>query len=111
MRHTGDVMGASISDRLAHRMPLALLIGAALFFVTGPWVIHALSDYGFAWSPTPAQELALLLAWLMSLPTSLIVGSAEPPRALLAINGAIWACLAYSGWMLVIYVAQRRRAS
>jgi len=111
MRHTGNVMGASISNRLAHGMPFALLIGAALFFVAGPWVVDALSDYGFSWSPTPAQELAFLLAWLMSLPTSLIVGSADPPRALLAINGAIWGCLLYSAWMLVIYIAQRRRAS
>ena len=104
-------MGTSISKRLAQGMPFALLIGAALFFVTGPWVVHALSNYGFAWSPTPAQGLAFLLAWLMSLPTSLIVGSAQPPRALLAINGAIWGGLLYAGWMLVVFVVQRWRAS
>jgi len=104
-------MSTSISTRLAHGIPFALLIGAALFFLAGPWVVRELTDYGFAWSPTPAQELAFLLAWLMSLPTTLIVGSAEPPRALLAINGAIWGVLLYSGWMLVVFLRQRRRPS
>ena len=104
-------MAASVSNRFAHGIPFALLVGAALFFLAGPWVVQALSDYGFAWSPTPAQELAFLLAWMMSLPTTLIVGSAEPPRALLAINGAIWGGLLYSGWMLLVFLWQRRRRS
>ena len=104
-------MSASISKRLARGIPFALLIGAALFFLIGPWAVHALTDYGFAWSPTPLQGLAFLLGWLMSLPTTLIVGSAEPPRALLAINGAIWGGLLYSGWMLVVFLRRRGRPS
>ena len=100
-----------MGGRLAHGIPVALLIGAATFFMAGPWLVHTLIDYGFSWSPTATQQLAWLLAWLISLPTGLIVGSPEPPRALLAINGAIWGGLLYSGWMLVVLLRQRRRRS
>lgn len=104
-------MSTSIGERLAHGIPVALLTGAATFFTAGPWLVHTLIDYGFSWSPTAAQQLAWVLAWLMSLPTGLIVGSPEPPRALLAINGAIWGGLLYSGWMLVVVFRPGKRSS
>jgi len=104
-------MIASISMRLARGIPVALFVGAATFFLIAPWIVHGLIDYGFSWSPGLAQELAWLLAWLMSLPTGLIVDSPEPPRALLAINGAIWGGLLYSSWMLVVSLVQRRRST
>ena len=103
-------MRDSISQHLAHGIPIALMVGAAIFFLAAPWVVHALTDYGFSWSPTPAQQLAWLLAWMMSLPTGLIVDSLEPPRALLAINGAIWGGLLYSAWMMMVSLRKGRRS-
>jgi hypothetical protein len=100
-----------MGERLAHGIPVALSIGAATFFIAGPWLVHTLTDYGFSWSPTVMQQLAWLLAWLMSLPTGLIVDSLEPSRILLAINGAIWGGLLYSGWMLVVVFRQGKRLS
>jgi hypothetical protein len=100
-----------ISSRYAKGLPFALLIGAAVFFVAGPWVVDRLFDYGFSFSSNAWQDLAWLVAGLMSLPTSLIVDPSQPSRLLMAINGAIWGGILYSLGMLVAFVRQGKRSS
>ena len=104
-------MNEDISSRFAVGFPIALSIGAVAFFLAGPRAVHALFDYGFGWDTSAMQDFAFLLGGLMSFPTTLLVDSEVPPRALLAINGAIWGGLLYSVWMLMVFLTSRMRRS
>jgi len=104
-------MDSDVSRRYAKGLPFALLIGAVVFFLAGPWVVETLLDYGFSWSQDAGQQLAWLVAGLVSLPTSLIVDPSQPSRFLLAINGVVWGAVVYSGWMLAVSIGQSLRRS
>lgn len=72
--------------------------GAALGAFAGRPIGDLLLDYGFSWSPSFSQELALLaLACIIEFPT-ITIGTIllpvslfdEPPLILYAANGAFW---------------------
>lgn len=102
-------MKEAISARYARRLPVALFAGAVLFFWVGPAAIEALTDFGFGWSRSGMQDVALVAAWLISAPGDWIVEFSDPPRFLLAVNGAIWGGLLYSAWTLMVAIGHRLR--
>jgi urea transporter len=78
------------------------VVGAALFFLFGPWLSDVLIGYGFAiFSPSVAQNIALFAGAALSFPSAMLFESIPVSRPWLAINGALWGIAFHVVWKSV----------
>lgn len=82
----------------------AAAIGALLWVVAGRQASEILIDYGFSWSPSLGQALALLVSvYVVEFPAIFIAIELSPadsfadgfPPYFYALNGAFWGSVAY----------------
>jgi hypothetical protein len=87
-------MNTGNTYRWARDIFAATIIGAAAFSLGGRWAFDALVAYGFdIFSPTLSQDLAMLLAWMISFPSITFSDAVPMSRIWLAVNGAVWGIL------------------